>query len=256
MAGDWIKLHRKILDSAIFSDEGAFHSWIMILLKVNWRPGWFRLREIQPGQMAFSWRMIGERLHGAPQDGSWDPDYHPPSVNTMRRRIGKMQALKMVDVENIGRSYSVLTVCNWAVYQEGVSKSDTPTNTPTNTPADTPTNTPADTDRRRGRRGRKKEGQEEALLGTNGFVESWKSGKGKPIQQLTRGRVAKLRTRMAEPAWRDGYQEAIEKLPIPGDGWQPDFDWFVANSENIFKLIEGKYDWRAGSDHQAEVPQI
>jgi len=35
--GRFIPLHRQIVDSEVFADEGLFHTFVMLLLKVNWK---------------------------------------------------------------------------------------------------------------------------------------------------------------------------------------------------------------------------
>jgi len=70
----------------------------------------------------------------------------------------------------------------------------------------------------------------------------------KKATKLTKERRQKINTRLKDPEWPSLLLRAREKLPIPGDGWQPDIDWLVANGSNVVKLIEGKYDWRAGGN--------
>lgn len=76
------------------------------------------------------------------------------------------------------------------------------------------------------------------------FVESWNAVDGlKPITRLTDGRRKKLLTRLDDPDW--DWKAALEKLPIKGGTWQPDFKWFTQNEENVLGILEGKYDWLA-----------
>ncbi len=75
-------------------------------------------------------------------------------------------------------------------------------------------------------------------------VAIWNSTVGvKPIITLTADRRRKLFTRLRDPAWP--WREAIARLPIPGDGWQPDFDWMLRNATNAVSIVEGKFDFRA-----------
>lgn len=67
-------------------------------------------------------------------------------------------------------------------------------------------------------------------------------------QRLTDGRQAKIKSRINQDGWFEDFLAACDKLPIPGDGWQPDIDWMVANDSNVAKILEGKYDWR-GKDN-------
>lgn len=72
----------------------------------------------------------------------------------------------------------------------------------------------------------------------------------KKVRKLTKERLAKHRARSRDPEWPKLFLEALGKLPIPGDGWQPDFDWLIDNETNVLKVLEGKYDWRAERDSQ------
>lgn len=65
---------------------------------------------------------------------------------------------------------------------------------------------------------------------------------------LTADWAAKIRTRLHDRAWLGHYHEALAKLPIPGDGWQPDFEWLIRNGGNVQKILSGTYDWRATRD--------
>lgn len=76
----------------------------------------------------------------------------------------------------------------------------------------------------------------------NSFVED--KPKLKKVVVLGQKRRDKLRTRLRTPGWFSTFQSAIKVLPLLGDGWQPDFDWFIKNDENAYLIIEGKYDWR------------
>lgn len=63
-------------------------------------------------------------------------------------------------------------------------------------------------------------------------------------RRLTEARISKIKARLKQPEWVDDFTAASEKLPIPGDGWQPDLEWMIANDTNVSKILEGKYDWR------------
>lgn len=75
-------------------------------------------------------------------------------------------------------------------------------------------------------------------------VSIWNATRGvNQIRSLTDERYRKLRSRLDDPAWP--WREAIARLPIPGDGWQPDFDWLLKNATNAVSIVEGKFDFRA-----------
>lgn len=82
------------------------------------------------------------------------------------------------------------------------------------------------------------------------FVERWNrwsAQHGFPsIRKLTEGRRKKIKIRLGQDGWLEDFKEALRRLPIPGEGWQPDLDWFIRAEVNVSKILEGKYDWRGG----------
>lgn len=140
MAGDWIKLHRKVLKSAISHDSGLLETWIALLLHVNWRPGKFKDYKLMPGQMAFSWRSLPHRLHGHLS--------RPPAINTLRNRVRKLAQLGLITIKVVDTTtdtrFSVVTVCKWSTYQNDDDAGGTRIDTTHDTTPDTHT----DTDRR------------------------------------------------------------------------------------------------------------
>lgn len=78
----------------------------------------------------------------------------------------------------------------------------------------------------------------------------WAKGAGFPqARKLTDDRRAKINTRLDRDGWLDSFREALQKLPLPSktdNDWQPDLDWLIANDGNVLKILEGKYNWRAG----------
>jgi hypothetical protein len=147
----WLKMHRKAIDSDVASSDELLGFFVRLLLVVNHKRKRFRGRWIDPGQIAFGYRTIGERLYRATEK--------PPAIGTIRRRVKELETLGVITVENVDRQYSLLTICNYAVYQnltqdvthqtESVSDSDTP--------ADTGTDTGTDTELRRNKKGKNEE---------------------------------------------------------------------------------------------------
>jgi len=90
--------------------------------------------------------------------------------------------------------------------------------------------------------------QDEPLPDADDFIHVWASTSRvhgiAAVRKWTPDRRAKIRIRLAQDGWWEAFQEAATKLPLPGDGWQPDADWFLANEQNVYKVLEGKYDWR------------
>ena len=134
--------------------------------------------------------------------------------------------------------------------RNGVTQSDAPLRTVTDsdgTPAPAPAPAPAPK-KELPTEVLEKDDQEDSLK-PDDFIQLWASTSRHhgiaAVRKWTPDRRAKLRTRLAQNGWWGAFQEAAKKLPLPGDGWQPDADWFLANDQNVYKILEGKYDWRA-----------
>lgn len=107
MAG-WLKLHRKILESQVFSDPDLLRLWIMLLCRANFKTSYFRGREIGVGQVAFSQRLFCDSLG--------------VSKGKLHRDLNKLKAAGMLSIE-AGRDFSVASICNWETYQ-GIDQDD------------------------------------------------------------------------------------------------------------------------------------
>jgi hypothetical protein len=230
MPDDWIKLFRRIKHSSVACDEGLFATWTMLLVSVNWRKGWFKMHRIEPGQMAFSWRSLPQRLY--PQM------VKPPSVNTLRRRFTQLQHLGMISVQTIGGNFSVVTICNWRTYQEGVATIDTLADTPVDTVADTLVDTLADTKcikavdtdiRKEGKKGKKEETPLPPLppdLDVPEFRESltaWLESH-KPYRPAGLKALVTRAAKRAETHGVDGVCSAMQQAMSNGyQGWDKDY---------------------------------
>ena len=71
-------------------------------------------------------------------------------------------------------------------------------------------------------------------------------------RKLTAARRDKIKSRLRAAGWFDDFREAVQSLPLGGDGWQPTLDWLVRNDHNIYLLLEGSFDWRTRGDPAAE----
>lgn len=112
MSGDWLKLHRQSVDSAVFADANLWRLWCWCLFRATYKAKHVSLAvgrgsqliELTPGQFIFGRHRAAEALE-------WSP-------STVRRRMEKLQELGNVDIKN-QKHFSVVTVCNWTRYQTG-----------------------------------------------------------------------------------------------------------------------------------------
>ena len=112
--GDWIKIHRKIVESAVFEGDAAFRLWTYLLLAANWKER--QLLDgtvLKPGQAVRGYRRIAKDLHWA--------------KSKVERWLGRLQLLGNIKVtRRPGTQAQIVTICNWETYQgDGAPNGDT-----------------------------------------------------------------------------------------------------------------------------------
>lgn len=110
MSDGWIKLHRKSLESRVFSDAALWRLWTWCLLRANHAPGFFGGEEILPGSFATGTRVAGEALGLSP--------------STVHRGLKRLAEWSMVELK-VKRGFTIVTVCNYATYQDSNSSPET-----------------------------------------------------------------------------------------------------------------------------------
>ena len=89
------------------------------------------------------------------------------------------------------------------------------------------------------------------------FFDRWnrfadRTPKVAKCRKLTPERRKKLKSRLSETGWLQDFEESVKSLPLSGDGWQPTLDWLIKNGHNIYRLLEGDFDWRNKDDPAAD----
>lgn len=106
----WIKLHKKLLNSAVWSDNRRLKAWIHILLSANYEDKeWFangRLIQIKRGQFVTSNRKLQE---------AWGC-----STNTVSGILKQFAEMGMIEVECPNKKYTLITVVKYSDYQDKV----------------------------------------------------------------------------------------------------------------------------------------
>ena len=103
MAGDWIKLHRKLTDSAVFTDSVLLHVWIFIITKANWKKRQLRNGTwIEAGELVTSRDRIAEVCKISPHQAY--------------RRLKTLETLQQITLKAHSRGTHV-KVLNWDTYQ-------------------------------------------------------------------------------------------------------------------------------------------
>lgn len=264
---DWIAVHRRILESAVGSEDELLGLFTRVLLCVNWKAGQFKGFHVQPGQMLFAWRRLRERLYPNAVDG--------PSKNTIEKRLRCLEALGVLKIQpHESRRFSVLTVPNWSKYQPKTvyqkmgtdsgrtyPKSGTVTaelSPESGTVLGTVPGTVLGTDRRRNNKANKSSSASEEA---QRIFKLWNATANQHADvlsialKLTDDRLQKIATRLKDPQWFSHYQQALAMLPLPaspGKDWQPNLDWMIANGRNVIAVLERKYDWRGQQDRNPQ----
>ncbi len=103
MAQGWLKLHRKILKSAVSENMELLGCWVWILTNANWEER--QLLDgtvLQPGQLVVGMEKLG---------AAW-----ACSKSSAYRRTQKFERLNMIDMKPRTQG-TLITVCNWSEYQ-------------------------------------------------------------------------------------------------------------------------------------------
>lgn len=110
--GGWIKLHRQITESAVFSNPNILKVWIWILCNVSHKEHEVlvgkQVVKLEEGQMIFGRKKASALLE--------------MNDRTLYDYIKTLQALDMIHVKS-NTVYSVITVVNWRFFQ-GVQDDD------------------------------------------------------------------------------------------------------------------------------------
>lgn len=119
VSGDgWIKLHRKIRDNAIFNDPYLFRLWIICLTEATYKKReqvvGRQMVQLEPGQFVTG-RFQMEQLFNR----GLSREQQKSGISIWRWLINLKNA-GFIDIKS-NNKYSVITVENWAFYQQDVA---------------------------------------------------------------------------------------------------------------------------------------
>ena len=117
--GNYILIHRRIMNWEWYKDSNTFRVFMHCLLRANWRAGRFKSKQILPGQFVTSL----ERM-------SKETDL---TVDKIRTAIKHLEITQEITHEKIPQGL-IITIKNWSRYQ-GI-----PTQYPTQIPQESHTN--------------------------------------------------------------------------------------------------------------------
>lgn len=102
MAGDWIRLHRKLLESAVFSDDWLLKLWVWCLLRASYCDRQIGGFTVPAGSFVTGRFAAADELNVSPS--KW------------YRGIHQLASLGMISL-SASQERTIVTVCNWATYQ-------------------------------------------------------------------------------------------------------------------------------------------
>lgn len=106
----WLKLHRRSIDSRVFSDPHLWRLWCWCLIKSNWKRGWHLGCELLPGQFATGREAAAEELG--------------VSGSAWYRGMKKLQEFGCIKLEMNNR-FTKVSIVNWDKYQGEVNNERT-----------------------------------------------------------------------------------------------------------------------------------
>ncbi len=117
----YFKMWRKIVESAVFQNEGLLKTFIWCLAKAAYKETFVTIRtgrgvsevRITPGSFIFGRHSAAKELHMSP--------------STVWKRILKLKKLEILNIES-NSHYSIITIINWIIYQAETGKGNIESN--------------------------------------------------------------------------------------------------------------------------------
>jgi len=118
--GDWIKLHRKVMEGPIFQHDGLFRLWCYCLLRANWKattwlmPGTFSPIEIPRGSFVTGRNSLHKELYSDPDER----EMPAPAPTTVWKWLHCLERLGCLKLQNMSNRCTLVSVCNYSTYQD------------------------------------------------------------------------------------------------------------------------------------------
>ncbi len=129
MAGDWIKLHRKIVHSAVFANAELLRLWVVCLINANHKDTHVSVDGINEPVLVKRGQFLTGRfaLHddvypSKRRQGRLAQRRDAKSAVTVWRQLETLQKLRCISIKTSNK-FSIVTIENYGVYQDGESES-------------------------------------------------------------------------------------------------------------------------------------
>ena len=126
MKQGFIKIDRQILEWRYHDYPNMFRFWILLLLKANWKPAYFKGVLVDRGSFITSARNLAKESH--------------LSVNTVRRLLQLLENEHQI-TRTVTQSWTLISIVNYAKYQDIDENDGTLNDTHLDTSTDTQTDT-------------------------------------------------------------------------------------------------------------------
>lgn len=111
MQTGWVKLHRKSIDSRVFSDAELWKMWTWCLMRANHADRYFEGVCVPRGSFVTGTRSAAVDLNSA--------------IATIHRRFKKLESWGLIEVKP-ERDFTIITVCKYETYNDPQSTIETP----------------------------------------------------------------------------------------------------------------------------------
>ena len=119
MAGDWIKLHRRLLDNPIMRHAGLSQLWLYCLLRANWKATqWLIPRttiaiEIPAGSFITGRQALHEALYPAGDKR----ELCAPASATLWRWLLALESMGCIKTRNVSNRCTMVSIVKYSEYQ-------------------------------------------------------------------------------------------------------------------------------------------
>lgn len=115
----YVNLWRKSMESSVWHNDQLWKLWCYCLLKANHKPRWVSVctgrgkteEYVEAGQFIFGSKRAGRDLNQ-----KWQSTY---------RRLKKLEKLEKLKTQS-KTHYTIVTICNWEIYQSPKNKNENP----------------------------------------------------------------------------------------------------------------------------------
>jgi hypothetical protein len=210
--GGWVKLWRKALDSNVFADRNLWHVFSWCLLSASHTKHHVSVKTgrgntlitLGPGQFIYGRKSLARTLR--------------LKESTARRYMKRLERMGVIVIQP-DTHFSIVTVCNWSIYQGDGGKSEHPTGHPTDTQR---TGKEQATDTyKKGEKGNKgesvKNGEKAKDAAADSLSSSWKEAENF-ASKLEKARTFHLRNGKQRPAKESQRLDVLRACKLATDG--------------------------------------